>query len=124
MRPDIFVIVLQSITMVAVKSLLVFLALGTEALATTTSGVACLTQLGTSSIASNKIPRATTTVSEKITIIKRYVRKVNVIVIPRPRTTTQTDTTKSTTTTEADPSVKTATEVVTGKKILSIVVKL
>ncbi|KAH7235455.1 hypothetical protein BKA59DRAFT_459019 [Fusarium tricinctum] len=94
--------------MVSAKSFLVFLALGTEALATTTSGVACLTQLGTSSIASNKIPRATTTVSEKITIIKRYVRKVNVVVIPRPRTTTQTDTTKSTTTTQADPSIKTA----------------
>ncbi|KAH6957310.1 hypothetical protein DER45DRAFT_615255 [Fusarium avenaceum] len=102
--------------MVAVKSLLVFLALSAEALATTTSGVACLTKLGTSSIASNKVPRATTTVSEKITIIKRYVRKVNVIVIPRPRTTTQTDTTKTTTTTEADPSIKTATEVVTDEQ--------
>ncbi|CAJ0547454.1 Ff.00g042080.m01.CDS01 [Fusarium sp. VM40] len=85
--------------MVAVKSLLVFLALGTEALATTTSGVACLTKLGSSSIASNKIPRATTTVSEKITIVKRYVRKVN-----------------TTTTTEADPSVKIATEVVTDEQ--------
>ncbi|KAG5657027.1 hypothetical protein KAF25_011196 [Fusarium avenaceum] len=102
--------------MVSVKFVILFLALGTEALAATSSTLTCLTKLGTSSIASNKIPRATTTVSNKVTVIKRIIRKVNVIVIPRPRTTVETEISKTTVTTEADPDVETATEIVTDEQ--------
>jgi hypothetical protein len=109
--------------MVSVKFVILFLALGTEALAATTSTLTCFTKLGTSSIASNKIPRATTTVSNKITVVKRVVRKVNVVVVPRPRTTVETEISKTTITTQADPDVEIATKVITGKKhILSFVV--
>ncbi|KAJ4244548.1 hypothetical protein NW762_014403 [Fusarium torreyae] len=106
--------------MVAVKSVLLFLALGAEALAATTSSVTCFTKLGTSSIATNKIPRATTTVTERITVVKKITRKVNVVVIPRPRTTTETETTKTTTTVRADPDVETATETVTDEQTTNI----
>ncbi|KAJ4124463.1 hypothetical protein NW754_000158 [Fusarium falciforme] len=47
-----------------------------------TSDVICASRLGTASIASNKIPRATTTVKDQVTVIKRIVRNVNVIVVP------------------------------------------
>jgi hypothetical protein len=104
--------------MVALKSVLLGFALGTEALAVTTPSVVCNSKLGTSSIPSNKIPRATTTVDYKVTITKKFIRKVNVIVIPRPRTTTVTETSKTTTTTVAPADVETATEIVTGKKPL------
>jgi hypothetical protein len=111
--------------MVSVKFVILFLALGTEALAATASTMTCFTKLGTSSIASNKIPRATTTVSNKITVVKRIVRKVNVVVVPRPRTTVQTEISKTTVTTQADPDVEIATETVTGKKrILTFVIRI
>ncbi|KAH7241327.1 hypothetical protein BKA59DRAFT_512852 [Fusarium tricinctum] len=102
--------------MVALKSVLLGFALGTEALAVTTPSVVCNSKLGTSSIPSNKIPRATTTVDYKVTITKKFIRKVNVIVIPRPRTTTVTETSKTTTTTMAPADVETATEIVTDEQ--------
>lgn len=102
--------------MVALKStLLAILALGNEAFAATT-GVICATKLGTVSVASNKIPRATVTVKNQITVIKKVIRKVNVIVVPQPRTTTETQISKTTVTTDADPDVETAISTITGKK--------
>ncbi|KAJ4247415.1 hypothetical protein NW762_013090 [Fusarium torreyae] len=95
--------------MVALKHILLGLALSAEALAVTDPSVVCNSKLGTSSVPSSKIPRATTTVDYKVTITKKFVRRVNVVVIPRPRTTTETETVKTTTTTVAPPNVETAT---------------
>ncbi|EXK40838.1 hypothetical protein FOMG_07572 [Fusarium oxysporum f. sp. melonis 26406] len=106
--------------MVALKStLLALLARSSEALAITTE-VVCTTRLGTVSIPANKIPPANTTVINQVTVIKRIVREVNVIVVSRPRTTTRTETAKATTTTIAPPDVKTVTKTVTGKKSTTV----
>ncbi|RGP66106.1 hypothetical protein FSPOR_6932 [Fusarium sporotrichioides] len=59
-------------------------------------------------------PRATTTIKNQFTVIKRVIRKANVIVVPQPRTTTQTETAKSTITTDAAPEAEVATSVVTS----------
>ncbi|KAH7184632.1 uncharacterized protein B0J16DRAFT_340254 [Fusarium flagelliforme] len=98
--------------MVAIKSALTLLALGAHA-ALAVSDVICSSELGTKSIQSNKIPRATTTVSERITIVKKFIRKVNVVVVARPYTTTETTTVQTTVISTADPDVKTATSHVT-----------
>jgi len=60
--------------MVAIKSVLTLMAIGTHA-ALAVSNVICSSELGTKSIQSNKILRATTTVSERITIVKKFIRK-------------------------------------------------
>ncbi|KAM0551290.1 hypothetical protein ACHAPJ_008393 [Fusarium lateritium] len=102
--------------MVALKpTILLLLAFGGEAIATITP-VVCATQLGTASIASDKVPRATTTVKTQVTVVKRIIRKVNVVVVPRPRTTTETETVKTTITVDADPDVETATDIVTDEQ--------
>ncbi|QPC67962.1 hypothetical protein HYE67_010193 [Fusarium culmorum] len=89
--------------MVALKpALLALLTLSNEALAVT-SDILCTSKLGTASIASNKIPRATTTIKNQVTVIKRIIRKTNVIA-----------TAKSTVTTDAAPEVEVATSVVTS----------
>ncbi|KAF5550125.1 hypothetical protein FPHYL_9447 [Fusarium phyllophilum] len=100
--------------MVALKSILFLLAFGTEALGATTE-VICQSQYGTKSIASNKVPRATLTVMNQITVIKKVIRKVNVVVVPRAKTTTETETEIQVTTTYADTDVETATETETGE---------
>ncbi|UZP43547.1 hypothetical protein NXS19_011359 [Fusarium pseudograminearum] len=106
--------------MVALKStLLVILALGNEAFAATT-GVICATKLGTVSVASNKIPRATVTVKNQITVIKKVIRKVNIVVVPQPRTTTETQISKTTVTTDADPDVETAISTITDTQTTTI----
>lgn len=99
--------------MVAIKSALTFLVLGAH-VAQAVSNVICSSELGTKSIQSNKIPRATTTVSERITIVKKFIRKVNVVVVGRPYTTTEITTIQTTVISTADPNVKTATSHVTG----------
>ncbi|KAM0550225.1 hypothetical protein ACHAPJ_009073 [Fusarium lateritium] len=101
--------------MVTLKSLLLLVSLGTEALATTTD-VVCASKLGTVSVASNKIPRATTTAKVQVVVVKRVVRKVDVIVVPRPKTRTETVTVQSTVKTTADPDVETATDTVTDEQ--------
>ncbi|CAG7558064.1 unnamed protein product [Fusarium equiseti] len=98
--------------MVAIKSALALLVLGAHA-AQAVSDIICSSELGTKTIQSNKIPRATTTVSERITIVKKFIRKVNVVVIARPYTTTETTTIQTTVISTADPNVKTATSHVT-----------
>ncbi|RGP59198.1 hypothetical protein FSPOR_11491 [Fusarium sporotrichioides] len=95
--------------MVTFKSALLLLALGTEALAASPS-VICQSKLGPQSIPPNKIPRATTTIHNKVTVQKKVIRKVNVVVIPRPITTTSTEVKTITDTTQADPDVETAIE--------------
>ncbi|EXA31673.1 hypothetical protein FOVG_17101 [Fusarium oxysporum f. sp. pisi HDV247] len=95
--------------MVAVKSILLLLALGTESLVASQS-VICQSKLGTKSIPASKIPRATTTIHNKVTVQKKVIRKVNVVVVPRPTTTTSTEVKTITETTEADPDIETAIE--------------
>ncbi|KAM0554810.1 hypothetical protein ACHAPJ_006543 [Fusarium lateritium] len=102
--------------MVAIKSALVFLTLGAEAAAVSSSNIVCTSKLGTKSVAPNKIPRATTTVANKITITKKVTRKVNVVVVPRPKTVTEKNTIVVTSTSTADPDVETATEWVTDEQ--------
>lgn len=99
--------------MVSFKSALLLLALGTEALAATAPNPVCNSRLGTVSVA--KIPRVTSTVVQKVTVVKKVIRRINVYVIPRPRTTTVTDTVQETVVETADPEVDTATETVTGR---------
>ncbi|ENH71438.1 hypothetical protein FOC1_g10007670 [Fusarium oxysporum f. sp. cubense race 1] len=95
--------------MVAVKSILLLLALGTESLVASQS-VICQSKLGTKSIPASKIPRATTTIHNKVTVQKKVIRKVNVVVVPRPTTTTPIEVKTITETTEADPDIETAIE--------------
>ncbi|KAJ4113881.1 hypothetical protein NW768_011411 [Fusarium equiseti] len=74
--------------MVTFKSLIVLLALGTNALAgpVRPESPSCTTFLGTKTV--KNVPTATTSVIESKTIVKKVVRKVNVVVVPRPQTTT------------------------------------
>ncbi|KAJ4109697.1 hypothetical protein NW768_012133 [Fusarium equiseti] len=95
--------------MVALESLLLLFALGTQSLVASQS-VICQSQLGSKSIPANKIPRATTTIHSKITVQKKVTRKVNVVVVPRPTTTTSTEVKTITETTQADADVETAIE--------------
>ncbi|CVL12225.1 uncharacterized protein FPRN_02169 [Fusarium proliferatum] len=100
--------------MVALKSIIFLLAFGTEALGATTD-VICQSKYGTKSVASNKVPRATTAVMNQITVIKKVIRKVNVVVVPKAKTTTETETVIKLTTTSVDSDVETATETETGE---------
>ncbi|KAF4949818.1 hypothetical protein FGADI_8615 [Fusarium gaditjirri] len=100
--------------MVAFKSIIFLLAFGTEALGATTDAI-CQSKYGTKSIASSKVPRATTTVKNQITVIKKVIRKVNVVVVPKPKTTTETETVIKITTTTVDSDVETATETETSE---------
>ncbi|KAG5655663.1 hypothetical protein KAF25_009162 [Fusarium avenaceum] len=100
--------------MVSFKSALLLLALGTEALAATAPNPVCNSRLGTVSV--SKIPRVTSTVTQKVTVVKKVIRRINVYVIPRPRTTTVADTVQETVVETADPEVDTATETVTDEQ--------
>ncbi|KAF4949570.1 hypothetical protein FSARC_13435, partial [Fusarium sarcochroum] len=91
--------------------LIVLLALGAEALAAAPSpSVVCASKLGTASVAANKIPRSTTTAVQKLTVIKNFITKVNIIVVPVAKTTTVKTTTSLTSTLTAGPDTKTAIE--------------
>ncbi|KAM0422197.1 hypothetical protein ACHAPD_000641 [Fusarium lateritium] len=93
--------------MVALRSALLLLALAAEGLAVS-SNVICQSKLGTQSIPASRIPRTTTTVHNKVTVQKKVIRKVNVVVVPRAKTTTSTTVKTITETTQADPGVETA----------------
>ncbi|KAF4337293.1 hypothetical protein FBEOM_8806 [Fusarium beomiforme] len=101
--------------MVALKSVLFLLAFGAEALGVT-SNVICQSKYGTKSVASNKAPRATTTVFNQIVVVKKVTRKVDVVVVPRPKTTTEIETRIEITTTTVDDA-ETATETTTDEQI-------
>ncbi|KAF4951566.1 hypothetical protein FGADI_7341 [Fusarium gaditjirri] len=92
--------------MVAVKSVFLLLALGTESLVASQS-VICHSKLGTKSIAASKIPWATTTIHNRVTVQKKVTRKLNVVVVPRPTTTTSTEVKTISETTQADPDTVT-----------------
>ncbi|KAM0537116.1 hypothetical protein ACHAO7_012291, partial [Fusarium culmorum] len=81
-----------------------------EALAAAAPAPNCATALGPNSVKS--VPTATTTVVEKITIVK-FIRKVKVIVVPRSKTTIVKVTEYTTTTEIADAATKAATSVIT-----------
>nr|RBR01174.1 hypothetical protein FVER53263_10678 [Fusarium verticillioides] len=76
--------------------------------------VICQSKLGTKSITASKVPRATTTIRSKLPVLKKLVRKVNVVVVPRPTTTTSTEVKTITETTQADPDVETTIETKTA----------
>ncbi|KAJ4250230.1 hypothetical protein NW762_012045 [Fusarium torreyae] len=105
--------------MVAFKSALIFLALSVEALAAVpaSSSVVCATKLGTVSVANP--PRATTTTINKLTVIKKVIQKVNVIVIPVAKTTTVKETTTILDTVTAGSDTDTATETSTSTETTS-----
>lgn len=106
-------------TMVAVKTLFIICALGVQAWAANLgeTDVSCSTKLDTVSLAPNQIPTSTATVVNKITVIKKVVRKVNVVVVPRAKTTTIRATSVVLTTKVADPRVETATSIITCKNL-------
>lgn len=95
--------------MVAIKSLFVILALGAEALAV--SIPTCSTILGTKTV--KNVPTSTTTVAKHIAIIRKVIHKVNVIVVPAPKTSTvritETDTVVTTTDQQTDTAWSTVT---------------
>ncbi|KAM0348455.1 hypothetical protein ACHAO7_011705 [Fusarium culmorum] len=105
--------------MVALKSFLLFCALSAEALAAAAPAPNCATALGPNSVKS--VPTATTTVVEKITIVKKFIRKVKVIVVPRSKTTIVKVTEYTTTTEIADAAIKTATSVITSPRDIRFV---
>ncbi|XEU94855.1 hypothetical protein FSHL1_000139 [Fusarium sambucinum] len=85
--------------MVALKSFLLFLALGAQTLAGPDKPAStCSTILGSKTV--KNVPTSTGTVKKNITIVKKVIRKVNVVVIPPAKitTTVETSTVKSTTT--------------------------
>ncbi|KAF5723256.1 hypothetical protein FMUND_2001 [Fusarium mundagurra] len=82
--------------MVTFKSVLLLLALGTESLVAGQS-VICQSKLGTKSIPASKIPRATTTIDNKLTVLKKVIRKVNVVADPDIETAIETKTDTMTT---------------------------
>ncbi|KAH6970213.1 hypothetical protein DER45DRAFT_608919 [Fusarium avenaceum] len=74
--------------MVALKSLLVLLTLSAEAFAGPAKPDAstCTTFLGSKTV--KNVPTTTATTIKNIIITKKVIRKVNVVVVPRPKTTT------------------------------------
>ncbi|CAG1994602.1 unnamed protein product [Fusarium graminearum] len=74
--------------MVAFKSILVLLALGADALAgpEKPSSSTCSTYLGSKTV--KNVPTATTTAFKNITVTKKVIRRVNIVVVPQPKTTT------------------------------------
>ncbi|KAM0350012.1 hypothetical protein ACHAP4_010130 [Fusarium culmorum] len=74
--------------MVSFKSILVLLALGTNALAGPEKPISstCSTYLGSKTV--KNVPTATTTAIKNITITKKVIRRVNIVVVPQPKTTT------------------------------------
>jgi hypothetical protein len=99
--------------MVSLKSLFVFLALGAEALAAASPSLVCATDLDTISI--QNVPTSTATTVKRITVIKKVIRKVNVVVIPVAKTTTIRTTEYTTTTVPAGPDTDTETSTETSK---------
>ncbi|RBR13308.1 uncharacterized protein FIESC28_08274 [Fusarium coffeatum] len=95
--------------MVAFKSLIVLLALGVKALAgpVKPESLLCTTFLSTKTV--KTVPTATTSVVENKTIIKKIFRRVNVIVVPRPVTTTARTTKTDTITFTDDSEIATVT---------------
>ncbi|RGP63784.1 hypothetical protein FSPOR_8391 [Fusarium sporotrichioides] len=103
--------------MVVFKTLLVLCALNVQAWATDlgTTEVVCSTKLDTVSLAPVQIPTSTATVVNKITVLKKIVRKVNIVVVPKAKTTTIRTTSVVITTETADPRIETATSTITSE---------
>lgn len=102
--------------MVSLKSLFVFLTLGTEVLAAASPSLVCATDLGTKSI--KNVPTSTATTVKRITVVKKVIRKVNVVVVPVAKTTTVRTTEYTTTTVVAGPETETETSTETSKSFL------
>ncbi|RGP66924.1 hypothetical protein FSPOR_6306 [Fusarium sporotrichioides] len=96
--------------MVAFKFLLMLLALGVEGLAALNPTSTCSTALGTKSVRNVPTSRATTV--KKVTVVKKVIRKVNVLVVPVAKTSTIHETEIHTSTVIADQATKTATSTI------------
>ncbi|KAM0499455.1 hypothetical protein ACHAP8_005611 [Fusarium lateritium] len=98
--------------MVAFKSLLVLLTLGAEALAAAVAAPAstCSTALGTKTV--KNVPTSRVTSVKRITITKKVIRKVNIIVVPVVKTSTIRTIETSTSISTADQDTKTATSTI------------
>ncbi|GKU09027.1 unnamed protein product, partial [Fusarium langsethiae] len=96
--------------MVALKSCLLLLALGAQTLAEPDKPAStCSTILGSKTV--KNVPASTGTVNKSITIVKKVIRKINVVVVPPAKTTTtfETSTVRSTTTDLGLTSIATIT---------------
>lgn len=102
--------------MVSLKSLFVFLTLGAEVLAAASPSLVCATDLGTKSL--KNVPTSTSTTVKRITVVKKVIRKVNVVVVPVAKTTTVRTTEYTTTTVVAGPETETETSTETSKSFL------
>ncbi|KAF4453459.1 hypothetical protein FALBO_15980 [Fusarium albosuccineum] len=102
--------------MVSFKLFLILFGLATEAFATATPSVVCATDLGTKLV--KNVPTKTVTSSKKITIIKKIIRRVNIVIVPVVMTTTRTAQLVTTIKTAA-PDTKTAARTVTSKFTIS-----
>ncbi|KAF4994723.1 hypothetical protein FDECE_13030 [Fusarium decemcellulare] len=89
------------------RLLLFILTFGGQALAALPNDVTCSSLLGPNKVA--KIPTSTVSVTQKITVTKKVVLKVQRVVLGPAKTITSTSTSTSTSTTIADPATKTAT---------------
>ena len=74
------------VIMIVPKPFLLLLALTAEALSGPVMPASCTTTLGTKSV--KNVPTSTTTLVKKINIIKKVIRKVNILVVPVAKTTT------------------------------------
>ncbi|KAJ4243833.1 hypothetical protein NW762_014711 [Fusarium torreyae] len=99
--------------MVALKSFIVLLGFSAEALCAASPPAVCSTALGTKTVVN--VPTSTTTAVQKITVVKRVIRKVNVNVIPVAKTYTVRTTDTSTSTYTEDQETDTATDTVTSE---------
>ncbi|GKU18680.1 unnamed protein product [Fusarium langsethiae] len=96
--------------MVAFKFLLMLLALGVEGLAALNPTSTCSTALGTKSVRNVPTSRAITV--NKVTVVKKVIRKVNFVVILVAKTSTIRETEIHTSTVIADQATKTATSTI------------
>ncbi|KAG8670350.1 hypothetical protein FPOAC2_09702 [Fusarium poae] len=96
--------------MVAFKSFLILLTLGAEALAAAVPASTCSTALGTNTV--KNVPTSRVTSIKKITITKKVIRKVNIIVVPVAKTSTIRKIETSTSISTANKNTKTATSTI------------
>jgi hypothetical protein len=99
--------------MVAFKSFLILLTLGAEALAAAVPASTCSTALGTNTV--KNVPTSRVTSIKKITITKKVIRKVNIIVVPVAKTSTIRKIETSTSISTANKNTKTATSTIICK---------
>ncbi|KAJ4250124.1 hypothetical protein NW762_011934 [Fusarium torreyae] len=102
--------------MVGLNFLVGLLALSAEALASPAKPAVCSTILGTKTV--KNVPTSTTTAVKKITITKKFIRKLNVVVVPVAKTSTIRTTETDTVTFTADQETDTAWDTITSESTI------